>query len=199
MRAKKNSPLYEIVMWVSCITMLHNTSNKKMRMRSRFPYYSDSPAYQKCEQYTSISGAHNYYDVKLIKKMVISIYVTLLGNILLRSIVVSVLIRLINGYSVTDGTWLNLFLKIEVSGLLVDALHVVLGIAPSPCDDSPKGHTPIHQKQLTLIPYNKSTPWMQSPHDSVLKWVIFTVSYDDSKYSYLLIQLAASLMVLNRS
>ena len=84
--------------------MLHNTSNKKMRMRSRFPYYSDSPAYQKCEQYTSISGAHNYYDVKLIKKMVISIYVTLLGNILLRSIVVSVLIRLINGYSVTDGT-----------------------------------------------------------------------------------------------
>ena len=29
---------------------------------------------------------------------------TLLGNILLRSIVVSVLIRLINGYSVTDGT-----------------------------------------------------------------------------------------------
>jgi hypothetical protein len=30
--------------------------------------------------------------------------VTLLGNILLRSIVVSVLIRLINGYSVTDGT-----------------------------------------------------------------------------------------------
>ena len=31
-------------------------------------------------------------------------FVTLLGNILLRSIVVSVLIRLINGYSVTDGT-----------------------------------------------------------------------------------------------
>ena len=25
--------------------------------------------------------------------------------------------------------------------LLVDDLHVVLGIAPSPCDDSPKGHT----------------------------------------------------------
>ena len=66
--------------------------------------------------------------------------VTLLGNILLRSIVVSVLIRLINGYSVTDGTWLNLFLKMGGSVLLVDALHVVLGIAPSPCDDSPKGH-----------------------------------------------------------
>ena len=77
----------------------------------------------------------------------VTIEATLLGNILLRSIVVSVLIRLINGYSVTDGTWLNLFLKIEGSALLVDALHVVLGIAPSPCDDSPEGHITYH---LTL-------------------------------------------------
>ena len=35
------------------------------------------------------------------------------------------------------------------SALLVDALHVVLGIAPSPCDDSPKGHTPTHRNQPT--------------------------------------------------
>ena len=50
------------------------------------------------------SGAHNGLDGWLVLKWHLMCSVTLLGNILLRSIVVSVLIRLINGYSVTDGT-----------------------------------------------------------------------------------------------
>jgi hypothetical protein len=40
-------------------------------------------------------------------------------------------------------------LKIGGSALLVDALHVVLGIAPSPCDDSPKGPIPSTHKQIS--------------------------------------------------
>ena len=50
------------------------------------------------------SGVHNGIDDWLVSKCDLLCCVTLLGNILLRSIVVSVLIRLINGYSVTDGT-----------------------------------------------------------------------------------------------
>ena len=50
------------------------------------------------------SGVHNGNDDWLVSKCDLLLDVTLLGNILLRSIVVSVLIRLINGYSVTDGT-----------------------------------------------------------------------------------------------
>ena len=50
------------------------------------------------------SGVHNGVDARLVSKCDPHCRVTLLGNILLRSIVVSVLIRLINGYSVTDGT-----------------------------------------------------------------------------------------------
>ena len=50
------------------------------------------------------SGVHILGPPETDRKMPLSSYATLLGNILLRSIVVSVLIRLINGYSVTDGT-----------------------------------------------------------------------------------------------
>ena len=84
---------------------------------------------------------NDFVPSQMYQKMIALRHVTLLGNILLRSIVVSVLIRLINGYSVTDGTWL----KIGESDLLVDDPHVVLGIAPPPCDDSPKGHRHTEQ------------------------------------------------------
>ena len=122
---------------LSCSDIAHLIVSNLLHKPHRHP-----SIWERCVRcsYASGSGVHNLYDVKLFAKKVPLPRVTLLGNILLRSIVVSVLIRLINGYSVTDGTWLNLFLKIGGSVLLVDALHVVLGIAPSPCDDSPKGH-----------------------------------------------------------
>ena len=50
------------------------------------------------------SGVHSGVDDGLVPKCDPPCCITLLGNILLRSIVVFVLIRLINGYSVTDGT-----------------------------------------------------------------------------------------------
>ena len=90
---------------VNCLTLKeinqHNAANYTFDSPNRVSRHHPACMYA---GRTYASGVHVLYYEKLLKKKVDHMSVTLLGNILLRSIVVSVLIRLINGYSVTDGT-----------------------------------------------------------------------------------------------
>ena len=79
----------------------HNAANYTFDLPNRVSRHHSACMYAGC---TYASGVHVLYYEQLFKKKVPHRRGTLLGNILLRSIVVSVLIRLINGYSVTDGT-----------------------------------------------------------------------------------------------